>query len=199
MLQRAFCGTDVPVNRHGCGMGVPARRQNGGGAGRGSGWHGGCTAGRTETCEKDNHMRALRLALLLAIPSMAGATSDELGRAAERFAGAPVLVDARLAARSCAPAGFRFAWIGRAIEARCEATGERLLIALDAPAEEAKLKRGESVQAAAVGKGFQVTVGAVADTVGRDGRVTLRNSRSGQRFTARMDETGRIVVSEAGE
>lgn len=137
--------------------------------------------------------------LLLGTVSMAAAASEELGAGAARFAGAPVRIDPRLATRSCPPDGFRFQWSGPAVEARCGATGERLLLPLDTAAEQARLKHGESVQADYVGSGFRVTVGAVADAAGRDGRVTLRNSRSGQRFAARMDETGRITVSETAE
>jgi hypothetical protein len=60
---------------------------------------------------------------------------------------------------------------------------------------QARVRRGESVQAEAQGHGFRLSVGAVAESAGRDGRVILRNSRTGQRFAARMDPVGRIIVS----
>lgn len=137
--------------------------------------------------------------LLLGTLSMGAMASENLGAGAERFAGTPVRIDPRLATRSCPPDGFRFQWAGQAVEARCEASGERLLLPLAVGSEQVRLKRGDSVQADYVGSGFRVSVGAVADAAGRDGRVTLRNSRSGQQFAARMDETGRISVSEPGE
>jgi hypothetical protein len=139
--------------------------------------------------------------LVFASPALARDQGPALGEGAERFAGTPVAVDDRLRARSCAaPGGFSFGWTGaasQAVEARCATTGERLVLPLAAPpAEPARLKRGETVQAQAQGAGFRLSVGAVAESAGRDGRVILRNSRSGQRFAARLDPVGRIIVSE---
>lgn len=149
-------------------------------------------------------MRLLPVALLLAMPGSLIAAPADLGTGAERFAGAPVSLDARLARRGCPPDGFLYGWAGPAVEARCPATGERLLLPLrtrseQLRSEQPRLKRGESVQADFVGPGFRVSVGAVADGSDRDGRLTLRNSRSGQRFAARMDQSGRISVSESGD
>lgn len=123
-----------------------------------------------------------------------------LGPAADRFAGAPIAIDTRLRGRTCAsPQGFTLGWAdpsGRAVEARCDATGERLVLPLAAQAAgPERVRRGENVQAEAQGPGFRLSVGAVAESTGRDGRVILRNSRSGQRFAARMDPLGRIIVS----
>jgi hypothetical protein len=144
-------------------------------------------------------MHASLVALLIAVPGPAMAAAADLGSGAERFAGAPVSLDARLARRSCAPDGFLYGWAGQAVEARCPATGERLVLPLANLEEQPRLKRGETVQADYVGSGFRVTVGAVAEAGGRDGRVTLRNSRSGQRFGARMDQSGRIIVSDSAD
>ncbi len=123
-----------------------------------------------------------------------------LGQGAEQFAGTSVAVDDRLRARTCAaPGGYSFAWAGpdaRAVEARCAANFERLVLPLLArDAEATRLKRGDSVQAEALGQGFRLSVAAVAENAGRDGSVILRNSRSGQRFAARLDPSGRIIVS----
>jgi hypothetical protein len=144
-------------------------------------------------------MRPLGLLLLLAVPSAAPAMSADLGSSAERFAGAPVQLDPRLAQRICPPSGFRFGWAGQAVEARCPATGERLVLPLAMASGPARLKRGDSIQADYVGKGFRVSVGAVAEDGGRDGQMTLRNSRSGHRFAARLDQSGRMIVPGAGD
>lgn len=136
----------------------------------------------------------LVLALLTSAPDAAAA---DLGSSAERFAGAPVNMDVRVAQRTCAPGGFRFAWAREGLEARCPSTGERLLLSLAAQSEPVKVRRGESLQADYEGNGFRITVGAVAETSTPGGRMTLRNSRSGQRFGARMDQSGRIIVSES--
>ena len=147
-------------------------------------------------------MLHLRLAIaFLAIPGFAqaeGAPATLLDGALA-FAGRPVLVDSRLGTRSCLPGGFRYGWAGPAVEARCPATGERLVLPLATDAPDTRLKRGESVQADYVGAGFRLSVGAVADANGRDGRVMLRNSRSGTRFAARMDHSGRIIVSNSAD
>jgi hypothetical protein len=143
-------------------------------------------------------MRALLSALLLAVPTAVLAAPADLQTGAERFARAAVTLDARLGRRDCPPEGFLFAWAGAAVEARCPATGERILIPLSATAGQPRLKRGESVQADVIGSGFRLSVGAVAESAGQDGRLTLRNSRSGQRFAARMDQSGKIFASEAG-
>lgn len=135
------------------------------------------------------------MALLMGLPLPALGAPADLGAGAERFARAPVSIDARLARRACPPDGFLYAWAGPAVEARCPATGERLLLPVEARPDQSRLKRGDSVQADFVGSGFRLSVGAVADGAERDGRVTLRNSRSGQRFAARMDQSGRIIVS----
>ncbi len=144
-------------------------------------------------------MRALRFLGLLGVAHAAHAAPADLAGGAERFAGAPVLVDARIGTRACPPEGFQYAWAGPAVEARCPATGERMLLPLATPAGDARLKRGDSVQADFVGNGFRVTVGAVAEGSARDGRMTLRNSRSGQRFAARLDRSGRIIVPNSGD
>jgi hypothetical protein len=134
--------------------------------------------------------------MLLALPTSASAASPDLGAGAQQFAGAAVSLDSRLAGRTCPPQGFRFDWVGSAVEARCPATGERLLLPVRAQTEPQRLKRGETVQADYVGSGFRISVGAVADGSSPGGRVTLRNSRSGQRFGARLDQSGRIIVSD---
>ena len=144
-------------------------------------------------------MRALLSAILLAVPTASlAAPAADLQTGAGRFARAAVTLDARLGRRDCPPEGFLFAWAGAAVEARCPATGERILIPLSAAAGQLRLKRGESVQADVIGNGFRLSVGAVAESAGQDGRLTLRNSRSGQRFAARMDQSGKIFASEAG-
>lgn len=135
----------------------------------------------------------LAVLLLFAAPAVA----TDLGSGAERFARAPVILDARLARRTCPPEGFLFAWAGQAVEARCHATGERILLPLAAEPEPARVRRGESVQADYVGSGFRISVGAITETSGRNGQLTLRNSRSGQRFGARVDQSGRIIVSNS--
>lgn len=147
-------------------------------------------------------MRLLRTvpAVVVLLALSVSARAQGLGEAAERFAGAPVAIDDRLRARNCAaPGGFSLGWAdpaGSAVEARCAATGERLVLPLSAQtAGQARVRRGESVQAEAQGPGFRLSVGAVAESAGRDGRVILRNSRTGQRFAARLDPVGRIIVS----
>jgi hypothetical protein len=128
---------------------------------------------------------------------MAHAGPPNLAEGAARFAAAPVAVDPRLGRRSCPPEGFQFAWAGPQVEARCPATGERLLMPLAPEAEAPRLKRGEVVQAEYVGSGFRVSVGAVTESGAGNGRMTLRNSRSGQRFGARVDQSGRIIAAES--
>lgn len=130
------------------------------------------------------------------------AGAQGLGDAAERFAGTGVAMDDRLRTRNCAsPGGFSLGWAdpaGGAVEAKCAATGERLVLPLSAKAaEQVRVRRGENVQAQALGPGFRLSVGAVAESAGRDGSVVLRNSRTGQRFAATMDRVGRIIVSDA--
>lgn len=144
-------------------------------------------------------MKPVPLLFLLAAPSAATAMPADLGAGAQRFAGAPVQLDARLARRTCLPDGFRFAWDGERVDARCPATGERLLLPLALAPETVRLKRGDSVQADYVGNGFRLSVAAVAEGSARDGRLTLRNSRSGQQFGARLDQSGRIIVPGAAE
>ncbi len=141
----------------------------------------------------------LLVSMLSALPADASAASLNLGAGAQQFAGVAVDLDPRLAGRTCPPQGFRFDWAGPAVEARCPATGERLLLPMRQRPEQARLKRGESVQADYVGSGFRISVGAVADGSSPDGRVTLRNSRSGQRFGARLDQSGRIIVSDSDD
>jgi hypothetical protein len=147
-------------------------------------------------------MRLLRTAcvVLVFLNSSFPAKAQGLGDAAERFAGTAVAIDDRLRARVCAtPGGFSLGWAdagGSAVEARCAATGERLVLPLSAQTVgQARVRRGESVQAEAQGQGFRLSVGAVTESAGRDGRVILRNSRTGQRFAARMDPVGRMIVS----
>ncbi len=135
---------------------------------------------------------------LLGLPAGAIATPPNLGEGAGRLAGAPLALDPRLAARTCPPAGFRYEMAGQAVEARCPATGERILIPTRKDAEAApRLKRGDSVKADFIGTGFRLSVNALADSNPRDGQLMLRNSRSGSRFAARMDQSGRILVSDA--
>lgn len=137
------------------------------------------------------------LGLALSASAMARSEPPTLGEGAEHFAAAPVSIDPRLARRSCPPEGFQFGWAGAQVEARCPATGERLLMPLAPAAEGPRIKRGEVVQAEYVGSGFRVSVGAVTETGAGNGRITLRNSRSGQRFAARVDQSGRIIAAEA--
>lgn len=139
-------------------------------------------------------MKPIFLLVLLFSAHGVAAEPDDLGNGAERFAGAPVQMDVRLAKRTCLPGGFRFGWEGQLVDARCPATGERLLLPLARAAEAGHLKRGDSVQADYIGNGFRLSVGAVAHSSGQDGRLTLRNSRSGQQFGARLDQSGRIIV-----
>jgi hypothetical protein len=150
-------------------------------------------------------MTALRMTVLastLLAAGQAAAQTVRLAEGAERFAGMDVVLDERLRARACAtPGGYSFAWAGfdgRAVEARCAANGERLVLPLAArELEPQRLKRGTSVQAEARGSGFRLSVTALAESAGRDGHVVLRNSRSGQRFAAKMDPAGRIIVSNS--
>jgi hypothetical protein len=155
--------------------------------------------GAQNVAEKDRPMRTpLIIITLLGLSTGALAAPPTLGEGAGRLAGAPLALDPRLAARTCLPAGFRYEMAPQAVEARCPATGERILIPIRMEAEAApRLKRGDSVKADFLGIGFRLSVGALAEGSPRDGQLMLRNSRSGSRFAARMDQSGRILVSDA--
>jgi hypothetical protein len=132
------------------------------------------------------------LFLLLAAPVAAGTLRQD----AESFAGAPVGVDARLAQQTC-PGGHLLAWSGSATDAvvaRCGEGGPALILPLlrrasrdSAPA----LHRGDRVTVVRKGDGFRVRMEAVADGIARDGRIRLRNARSGRTIMANMDTDGR--------
>lgn len=136
----------------------------------------------------------------------APAAAQSLRQGGEEFAQAPVALDARLADTVCL-GGYRYGWADaaqRAVEARCDATGRRLVLPLatgfrgEGPNAAPRLRRGEAVLAEARGAGFRVRVEAVAEGGGgADGAVSLKNSRTGQRFAGRQIENGRILVPQA--
>jgi hypothetical protein len=142
--------------------------------------------------------RPLIVITLLGLSAGVNAAPPNLGEGAGRLVGGPLALDPRLAARTCLPGGFRYEMAGQAVEARCPQTGERILIPIRRESDAApRLKRGDSVKADFIGTGFRLSVGALAEGSPRDGQLMLRNSRSGSRFAARMDQSGRILVSDA--
>lgn len=136
------------------------------------------------------------LALVAAMP--ASATVAELRAGAEAFAGQPVRVDARLAVPDCA-AGYAFAAEGAArLRAYCPATGWQMWIPLAAapPTAGLALRRGQSLQVAIGGAGFQARAQATVQSFDRrTGVVLLRNPQSGQIFRGRLQPDGSVEVS----
>ena len=140
-------------------------------------------------------MRACFLILLAAAPVQA----EPLQPAAEAFAGAPLAIDPRMAARDCAT-GYGFSWTDSrtAVIARCGPNGPALVLPLQ-PGRSAStapaLRRGDRVAADIVGDGFRIQIDAVADRVERDGRVLLRNARSGRTIAATLDADGQLRMA----
>lgn len=140
-------------------------------------------------------MRALVFILIAATPVRA----EPLQPAAEAFAGAPLAIDPRMAARDC-PTGYGFHWADSraAVIARCGANGPALVLplkpdraAITAPG----VRRGDRITADIVGDGFRLQIDAVADRVDRDGRVQLRNARSGRAIAATLDADGQLRMA----
>jgi hypothetical protein len=141
-------------------------------------------------------------------PALAGADGYSLRQAAESFAGAPVALDSRVEGNGC-PGGYRLGWANaarQAIDARCAATGRRLLLPVSQGAGQGgaaptpRLRRGEPILAETVGAGFRVQVEAITEGgAAAGGDVRLKNSRSGQRFSGRLVEDGRILVRSGSE
>ncbi|TPE59015.1 hypothetical protein FJQ54_14530 [Sandaracinobacter neustonicus] len=141
--------------------------------------------------------RKLLIGLLLAA---APAKAETLQQAAEAFAGASLSIDPRLASRSC-PGGHRFNWAssGAAVVARCGPNNPALVLPLQAQrtaAQQPTLRRGDRISADIAGEGFRIQLDAVAERVERDGRVLLRNARSGRTIAAVLDQDGRLRLGD---
>lgn len=145
----------------------------------------------------------LLVALLFAGPASAGAA--RLRAAAEAFAGLPVLLDPRVALPDCGT-GPTFTWRDeqrRVVVARC-GPAQLLLPVLGSPAAvsaspDSGIRRGDRVVVEAGSGAMRATLEAVAD--GRptaDGRLAVRNVRTGQRLTARIGLDGRTRLLGAG-
>lgn len=140
-------------------------------------------------------MRLSHVSLFLFVATPAAAAT--LQQAADAFAGAPVAVDARLAQQTC-PGGHHLAWAGAgtdAVVARCGEGGPALVLPLLRKARRdvaPALRRGDRITAVRQGEGFRIQLEAVADGITRDGRILLRNARSGRLIAADPDADGRI-------
>ena len=133
---------------------------------------------------------------------MAAALMDpaSVAAAAGRFAGRPVAVDARLQLADCA----------EPLEVRCERPAWRVFLPFRSAAEPVvqagvvkagvvkagpAIRRGERVVVLVEGRGFTVSMDAVADGDARDGRVWVRSANGeGRRMLARIREDGHVVI-----
>lgn len=131
-----------------------------------------------------------------------------LAAAAGRFAGRPVAVDARLQLADCVDPLFALA-DGR-VEVRCESPAWRVFLPFRSEAEVpvragvvkagvAKagpaIRRGERVVVLVEGRGFTVSMDAVADGDARDGRVWVKSGNGeGRRMLARVRDDGSVVI-----
>ncbi len=141
---------------------------------------------------------------------MAAALMDpaSVAAAAGRFAGRPVAVDARLQLADCAEPLFALA--GERVEVRCERPAWRVFLPFRSAAEPVvqagvvkagvvkagpAIRRGERVVVLVEGRGFTVSMDAVADGDARDGRVWVRSANGeGRRMLARIREDGHVVI-----
>jgi hypothetical protein len=127
---------------------------------------------------------------LVLILSVAATLAADL----EAVAGAPVALDPRLSIPAC-PDDHAIAWRadGRALIARCQATGWRIVVPVAAPA--ASVRRGDRVRLESGGAGFLVRADAIVEQVRADGQLTVRTMGSARRVPARLLADGRIVAS----
>lgn len=150
--------------------------------------------------QRRRSLKRLFAITLAALPVSAFGAAD-LGLAVEQFTGRAAVLDRRMPVSACGQ-GWQIGWQGPAsVAARCEADGRQVAVLL-APVGQANgvtaLRRGQMVQAEAIGDGFSLRVEAVADSnAPAGGLVGLRNSRSEKRFSARMDQDGRIILPGA--
>lgn len=147
------------------------------------------------------------LALFMATPLVAQEMAVSLRAQLEAFAGQPVALDPRVGAPPCAD-GVRIDWrdaSGRALLARCPATGWQLVVPVGSLARSAPdrrpallVRRGEPVVVRVGGAGFQVQVEGEALAEGRAGdRILVRNRRTGQRFAVEIAEDGVLQLARA--
>jgi hypothetical protein len=129
--------------------------------------------------------------MLLALFGLSSAAM--LSAELESAAGEAVAVDSRLVVPDC-PEGrdIERRADGRALVAHCPSTGWRLVVPLVARA--GGLRRGDLVRVEAAGTGYVVRTEGTVEQARADGRLVVRNARSGARFTARLMPDGRIVA-----
>lgn len=147
---------------------------------------------------------------MIALLAAAFADPAALAAAASRFAGKPVAIDARLEVADCAQPLFELA--GERVEVRCAAPAWRVFLPFRADGQAVRagtvraltrpevragpmIRRGERVAVLVEGKGFTVSMDAVADADARDGRLWVRAANGeGRRLLARIREDGSVVI-----
>lgn len=132
-----------------------------------------------------------------AAPSSAG--PDALRAAALAQLGAEPRLTAGIAIPDC-PAGFRLHRADPAApvaQASCPGTPwQTTLLLAGSPQAAAMPRRGQGVRAAIDGHGYKLSVDAIVETAdAASATLVLRNSRSGNRFTARIAPDGRILAT----
>ncbi len=115
------------------------------------------------------------------------------------FTGVPVTLDPRLSPPDClAPPAIAWVPPGRgAVSVTCASPGWKLFVPIAAPPSatpaQPLIRRGDIVAVVAGGRGFRISVDAVAESdAGPGARVRLRNRASGEQLQALVRDDGSL-------
>ena len=123
-----------------------------------------------------------------------GGTSDEIGKRAQ-------LLDRRLRIALCPEGPVFDTSLPNAITASCPSKGWRLRVPLvgrsATPSAEVFIRRGDAVQLAYVGSGFEISTSAIALDDGREGgSVRVKTPTATAPLTARVRAPGEVEIGD---